>query len=212
MVKPQNTEKSCYKCGEKYQKGHNDKCKAIGKTCYNCGKTNHLSNVCRSKRKQASKINKTENLEAKISANGDDESDSVQEVLNANEHVTKTKTCQPIENENVNSIQLNRESIAINGMSVKFLIDTGSSIIIIDKNTFNRIQSKGRKVKLFKTKKKLYPYASDPIEMLGYFESLIENETRYTTTKVYVIKNKDAGNNTLNKLSHIIKEPLFEKC
>ena len=216
MVKPQNTEKSCYKCGEKYQKGHNDKCKAIGKTCYNCGKTNHLSNLCRSKRKQASKINKTENLEAKISANGDDESDSVQEVLNANEmpnqissieseYVTKTKTCQPIENENVNSIQLNRESIAINGMSVEFLIDTRSSIDIIDKNTFNRIQSKGRKVKLFKTKKKLYPYASDPIEMLGCFESLIENETRYTTTKVYVIKNKDAGNDTLNKLSHIIK-------
>ena len=49
-------------------------------------------------------------------------------------------------------------------------------------------------MKLFKTKKKLYPYASDPIEKLGYFESLVEKETRYTTTKLYVIKNKDAGN------------------
>ena len=66
LVKPQNTEKSCYKCGEKYEKGRNDKCKTIGKTCFNCGKTNHLSKVCRSKRKQVSKINKTENLEAKI--------------------------------------------------------------------------------------------------------------------------------------------------
>ena len=52
LVKPQNTEKFCYKLGEKYQKGQHNKCKAIGKTCYNCGKTNHLSNVCRSKRKQ----------------------------------------------------------------------------------------------------------------------------------------------------------------
>ena len=213
LVKLQNTEKSCYKCGEKYQKRHNDKCKAIGKTCYNCGKTNHLSNVCRSKRKQASKIKKAENLEAKISANGDDESDSVQEVFTfslsrnyanempnqqissiESEHVTKTKTCQPTENENVNSIQLKRESITINGMSVKFTIDTGNSIDIIDKNTFDRIQSKGRKIKLFETKKKLYPYASDQIEMLGYFESLIENETRCTTTKLYVIKDKDTGN------------------
>ena len=119
---------------------------------------NHLSNVCRSKRKQVSKINKTENLEAKNSANGDDESDSAQEVftfsLSSNyaneitnqsissiksEHVTKTKIYQPIENENVNSIQLKHESLTINEMSVKFLIDTGSSIDITDKNTFDRI-------------------------------------------------------------------------
>ena len=57
-----------YKCEEKYQTGHNDKCKAIGRTSYNC-KTNHLSNVCRRKWKQVSKINKTENLEAKKSVN-----------------------------------------------------------------------------------------------------------------------------------------------
>lgn len=69
LVKPQNTEKFCYKLGEKYQKGQHNKCKAIGKTCYNCGKTNHLSNVCRSKQKQVSKINKTENLEAKKPVN-----------------------------------------------------------------------------------------------------------------------------------------------
>ena len=69
--------------------------------------------------------------------------------------MTKTKY-QPIENENVNSIQLKHESLTINEMSVKFLIDMGSSIDIIDKNTFDRIQSKGRKIRLFKTKKKLY--------------------------------------------------------
>ena len=33
-------------------------------------------------------------------------------------------------------------------MSVQFLIDTGSSIDIIDKNTFDRIQGKGRKIRL----------------------------------------------------------------
>ena len=52
LDKLQNTEKSCYKCGEKYPNGHKDDCQAIGKTCYNCGKMNNLSIVCRSKRKQ----------------------------------------------------------------------------------------------------------------------------------------------------------------
>ena len=79
-------------------------------------------------------------------------------------------------------------------MFITFLIDAGSSIDIIDKNTFDIIQSQGRKIRLFKTKKKLYSCASESIEMLGYFGSLIENENRYTTTKLYVIKNKDAGN------------------
>ena len=35
---------------------------------------------------------------------------------------------------------------------------------------------------------------SDTIELLGYFESIIENEKKYTMTKLYVIKNKDAEN------------------
>ena len=84
-------------------------------------------------------------------------------------HVTKTKIYQPIKNENVNSIQLKHESLTINKTSVKLLIDTGSSIDIIEKNIFDRVQSKGQKIRLFKKKKELYPYASDPIEMLGYF-------------------------------------------
>ena len=35
---------------------------------------------------------------------------------------------------------------------------------------------------------------SDPIEALGYFECLIEIESRYTTKKLCIIKNKDAVN------------------
>ena len=42
---------------------------------------NHVSIVWRSKRNQVSKINKTENLEAKISANKGNESDSAQEAF-----------------------------------------------------------------------------------------------------------------------------------
>ena len=118
--------------------------------------------------------------------------------------MTKRKTYQPIENENVNSIQLKYESITINEMSVKFLIDTGSSVDIINKNSFYRIQSKGQKIKLFKTKKKLYPYAQDPIEMLGYFESLIESENRYTAPNSAILLNlvklKSDDKNTVNKI------------
>ena len=83
------------------------------------------------------------------------------------EHVTKTKTYQPTENENVNSIQLKHESITINEMTVGPLIDTGSSINIdLMGFAFDGIQSKGQKIRLFKTNEKLYPYAAVPIKML----------------------------------------------
>ena len=136
----------------------------------------------------------------------DDQSDSPQEVftcsLSSNyadqvpnqtisstksEHVTKAKIYQPIENKNVNSTHLKHEFLTMNEM----LIDKGNSMDIIDENTIDRIQSKVRKIRLFKTKKKLYPYASNPKKLLGNFESVIENEKRYTITKLCVIKNKD---------------------
>ena len=54
--------KDCYRCGGIYSKDH--KCPAMGRKCYNCGRENHLSKVCREKSttkstsKNRQKINK----------------------------------------------------------------------------------------------------------------------------------------------------------
>ena len=37
----------CFKCGEKYFKGHMKDCIANGKICYSCVGKNHFSKVCR---------------------------------------------------------------------------------------------------------------------------------------------------------------------
>ena len=42
--------KTCFKCGGEFTTDHQRSCIAIGKSCYNCGKLNHLSKVCRTKR------------------------------------------------------------------------------------------------------------------------------------------------------------------
>ena len=44
--------KSCFKCGQKFVKGHLENCPAIGR---NCGKHDHLSKVCRSSKQVQSK-------------------------------------------------------------------------------------------------------------------------------------------------------------
>ena len=42
--------KTCFKCGGEFTTDHQRSCIAKGKSCYNCGKLNHLSKVCRTKR------------------------------------------------------------------------------------------------------------------------------------------------------------------
>ena len=38
----------CFKCGSGFVPGHLKHCPAIGRTCYSCGKLNHLAIVCQS--------------------------------------------------------------------------------------------------------------------------------------------------------------------
>ena len=53
----QSIQSLCFKCGDKSYRGHMQSCKALGKKCFACGGSNHLSNVCRAKKgKSAFKI------------------------------------------------------------------------------------------------------------------------------------------------------------
>ena len=39
--------KECFRCGGTFDKGHLENCKAKGKSCFNCGRQNHFSKVCK---------------------------------------------------------------------------------------------------------------------------------------------------------------------
>ena len=40
--------RNCYRCGEKFYRGHLGICKAMNRSCFNCNKVGHLSKVCKS--------------------------------------------------------------------------------------------------------------------------------------------------------------------
>ncbi len=69
---------TCYYCGRTYP--HKGKCPAEGATCHSCGKSNHFSNVCRSKNTDQSKTNhkhqkpntKVNEIHTEISNNADE--------------------------------------------------------------------------------------------------------------------------------------------
>ena len=68
-------------------------------------------------------------------------------------------------------------------------IDTGSSINVIDKNTFAKL----RDITLKPTSVKAYPFNSDkPVKMEGKFRALAESKHKFTVATIYVTS-EDGG-------------------
>ena len=179
--KGKNRDSKCFKCGDAFVQGHLKNCKAIGKTCFKCGKSNHLAKVCRSQ------------APTKIKTNTVDFFDSSDE-----ETFTLMFEESPIENEDVKTISqpnsIQHVAVKINNVKTKAVVDTGSSIDVIDKETFNKICENNKTIDLKTTKKRIQPYASEPIKIHGYFMGIIETKRKMTESKIFVVEKQVAGN------------------
>ncbi|CAB4005816.1 uncharacterized protein K02A2.6-like [Paramuricea clavata] len=108
----------------------------------------------------------------------DDESSS-------NSDSESTEYCYAVNNKQKHP----RTSVSINGQRVKMTIDIGSSINVIDKNTFAKL----RNIELKKTSVKAYPFNSDKhVKMEGKFRALAESKHKFTVAKIYVTS-EDGG-------------------
>ena len=84
--------------------------------------------------------------------------------------------------------------VKVEDVEIEMIIDSGSSINIVDLDTFNRIKKRNKNLTLISTKTKIFPYASQPLKTAGYFNATIETDKRITTDKVFVIEHNSAGN------------------
>ena len=162
---------TCRNCGGEYP--HVDRqCPAKGKTCHACKKQNHFSSVCRSKRKgNRRSVNQVEKTNA-----CDTSSDSEDYVFGMQEE------------ENVNAVKSKQPSlnVTVNGLNVRMLVDTGSSINVLDENTYQKFQVKP---KLLKTDTKVFTYGSNTnFPLLGKFIGTLETQHKITTATIYVTK------------------------
>ena len=66
--------------------------------------------------------------------------------------------------------------VKIGGQSISLMVDTGASINVLDRNTFEKLKA----VKLHPTKIKAYPFTSkQPVEFRGKFETMVESKSKY---------------------------------
>ena len=139
-----------YRCG---RSGHYGKECQITRdaVCRQCGKSGHFAKVCKTKQFTTGKEN---------SLNQYFEEESDQEIFRLSG-----------KDDGIISIE-------IEGQSINFLIDSGSYINAIDKQTFEKL--KIRKSMLEKTTTKIFPYGSSkPIPLIGKtkMNATVNNET-----------------------------------
>ena len=83
---------------------------------------------------------------------------------------------------NTNYNKASTTKLKINGKNVKFTVDTGSSINI-DENTFKQLPN----INLQKTHVRACPFnSSEPVQMTGKFDTLVESRKRLTVATIYV--------------------------
>ena len=84
----------------------------------------------------------------------------------------------------------NKVNVTVGGSKFKITIDTGASINVIDRETYNKIQG----MKLSRTNTKAFAYnTNSPVEFLGKFEAIIETRQRMTVATFYVAKGESCG-------------------
>ena len=84
--------------------------------------------------------------------------------------------------------------LKVNNTNINFTINSGSSINVIDKNVFGKLNP-DNKIKLQRSKQKIYPYGTtEPLIMLGYFDMTLENKNVVVPARIHVVDNNNAGN------------------
>ena len=166
--KPQrfpSSQKTCLRCGGNYP--HSTPCPAIGKTCNYCKKQNHFKSVClKLKKKSQVKMLSQDSPET-----DDSDSDYCYSIHHA---VNSVKTALP---------EIN---LKLDNVKTTLLVDTGSTVNIIDEKTHKQL---GQPQLKKGSQPNLYPYGNDtPLHVLGQCEILIETKSQLQCHIFYVTK------------------------
>ena len=186
----------CRNCGGEWPHTNNP-CPAKNKECRKCKKLNHFPRVCRSGPKES-----PGQSTAKLSQS---RGDNVRPVNTSDLKETSSESSDSEYCYAVNTKQSKSPitKLTINNQKVTFTVDTGSTINIIDENTFNTLGH----INLKKTNIKAYPVNStESVKMKGKFQTLVESRKRITVATIYVTEQDGGcllGNHTAQELGLI---------
>lgn len=195
----------CSRCGTKHAKGN---CRAYGAKCYNCGKRNHYTKMCRSTdhkhRPDDKQGEKSEEDSSHVprqtrpptdhqhrrrrvrhveqdARNSSESEDSLDEdIARIVQHMNIHRTAQK-------NTKKNKCAIWINGTKTEVEQDTGADANVMDENQFNELLRATPEIRFQNTKIKLKTLTED-LPVIGECDVTLENETRKTQAKIAIIQ------------------------
>jgi hypothetical protein len=155
-------EKKCFYCGGSYPH-YKRICSAKGKICHKCGKEGHFARCCKNRGQVKQAVNSMNNERSDSMVTSEDEEARYVFVINmpdVNQSISQYG--ENGVNEHIPYIE-----ISIEGTPIKMLIDSGSCVNLIDKDSYNKLSKIGI---LQETKTKIFSYgANAPIALIGSF-------------------------------------------
>ena len=155
------------RCGSTSENHLRLKCPARDATCMKCNKRGHFAKVCLSTPKKLAVI-AAGDPEKQDEIDSDDDGFSLGAIGNT---VRKTKHWS--------------EEVQVNGMTVKFKLDTGVDVTVIGDETYTHFFSKN---KLKKAHKKLFGPCKSKLHLLGILPAKLRLNGKSCDEDVYVVE------------------------
>ena len=176
---PKQGHQKCNNCGGDFP--HRSKCPATGVECHYCHKRNHFISVCRKRIKNTRRqhlreiADVSDDSDTELKGQSDTNYDSDPEVaygLKTDQvsHINSIVPCMPLK---------------INDVETKALIDTGSSLNLVDECVIQKMSPKPR---LQKSKVRAFAFGqSKPLPIKGKYTCMIETDSKITTADFHVV-------------------------
>nr|AIK27532.1 aspartic protease [Chilo suppressalis]AIK27534.1 aspartic protease [Chilo suppressalis] len=149
----------CYRCGHKGHTAKDSKCPAASEKCDKCGLKGHFAKCCKTQSKNGKRKKRhvkyiVPNESDSKSSEADDNNESENEHIEMNSIFT------------ISSMDNKCTVLIDDKFPCQFIIDSGASINIVDKHTFNKLISSGFCCKLTKSKEKYFAYGGRELDKL----------------------------------------------
>jgi hypothetical protein len=186
---------NCRNCGGPFLHiGGKSGCPASGKKCYECGKIGHFGKHCMSKlRQQNSPQRPRDNHPQHPSYRGEQQQRHQRKDVRGLSEQQQSDTDEEFIYTITPSQKTPEITVTIAQVPVQVIIDTGSSVNILNHEHFKKINQQNPSINLQPAETKVFTYgAKHPLHLLGQFTADIKHNT--TTTRSTFLVTKD--NNT----------------
>ncbi|XP_039438143.1 uncharacterized protein K02A2.6-like [Culex pipiens pallens] len=194
----------CFRCGSLEHFANSKKCPALKKKCDKCGLVGHFKLQCRTKSHTAkTKKKKVRQVDSSDEEDSDEDKDSDADSENSEVlHIFST-TMKQSEVVRESSKYNTKISCSVGGVKLKWTVDSGASVNVIDEGTWELLKKKGCKVSYEnnETRKKLMAYGNNRLDVKGVFKADISHGPKTVHREIYVIRGH--GANLLGKTTSI---------